>query len=92
MTLWAVPILVRPVWRFPVAAIPATSTDGPSGAGYEYAFTDNWIGRIEYRHADFGTASGALSPFFPTVIMPVRLSTDAVRVAVTYKFNSGFSH
>ena len=28
-----------------------------AGAGVEYAFTDEWSGRVEYHHNDFGTAT-----------------------------------
>ncbi len=56
------------------------------GIGLEYAFTNNWTGRIEYRHADFGTVNGPLPPIFPGVFMPVRNSIDVVRAGFSYKF------
>lgn len=56
------------------------------GVGWEYAFTNNWTGRVEYRHADFGTVTGALPPTFPGVFMPVRNTLDVVRGGLSYKF------
>ena len=54
------------------------------GAGLEYAFTQNWTTRVEYRYSDFGkftdnpaTDSGLLCPTKPT--------TQAVRVGFSYK-------
>ncbi len=32
-----------------------TRTGWTAGGGIEYAFAPNWVGRIEYRFADFGT-------------------------------------
>jgi outer membrane immunogenic protein len=70
----------------------SSNPDGwTAGVGWEYAFAPDWTARVEYRHADYGTSSGGLPPTFPTVIMTVRNTTDAVRLAVTYKF-SAFLH
>jgi outer membrane immunogenic protein len=60
------------------------------GAGWEYAFLPSWTARVEYRHADFGSSTGALAPTFPNVNMSVKNTTDAVRVGVTYKFTDLF--
>ena len=56
------------------------------GGGWEYAFTNNLSGRIEYRYTDYGTASGTLGPLYPTVTMPVNVKTNVVRVGVSWKF------
>ena len=56
------------------------------GGGWEYAFAKNLSARIEYRYTDYGTASGALGPVYPTVTMPVSVKTSAVRVGLSWKF------
>lgn len=48
------------------------------GVGTEYAFTDNLIGRIEYRYSDFGSAA------FENV--DVDFKSSDVRLGVAYKF------
>ena len=49
------------------------------GAGIEHAFTDNWIGRFEYRYADFGSEA------FPGDIK-IGLNEHTLRAGVSYKF------
>ena len=49
------------------------------GAGAEYAFTNNWIGRLEYRYYDFGDSS--IDGFGD-----VELQTNAVTAGIAYKF------
>jgi len=55
------------------------------GAGVDYAFTGNWIGRIEYRYADFGTFS-----YVPTVFAAFtenhKVTENAIRFGLAYKF------
>ena len=70
----------------PCCGFSSTVDGWTLGVGWEYAFTNNWTGRIEYRHADFGRVSGGLPPTFPGVIMTVRNSLDVVRAGLTYKF------
>ena len=56
------------------------------GAGLEYAFTDNLIGRIEYRYADYGNESRS-GPFaFPGDPVRLDLKTSDIRVGISYKF------
>ncbi len=54
------------------------------GAGGEYAFTDNFIGRVEYRYTDFG------SQYFPAVggfnEVWTDIETNEVRFGIAYKF------
>jgi outer membrane immunogenic protein len=59
-----------------------TYTGWTAGAGVEYAFTDNWTGRLEYRYTDFGDQdfSNALGDY------NVDLNTHAVKVGISYKF------
>ena len=49
------------------------------GLGAEYAFTNNWIGRVEYRYYDFSDSS--LDDFGD-----VELETNTLTVGVGYKF------
>lgn len=55
------------------------------GAGVEYAFTQNWTTRVEYRYTDFGkfTDNPATDSSF---LYPTHVKTHAVRVGVSYKF------
>jgi outer membrane immunogenic protein len=55
------------------------------GGGMEFAFTKNWIGRVEYRYTDFGTAN--VAPFGPGAA--VRVKDNALRAGVSYKFDFG---
>jgi outer membrane immunogenic protein len=49
------------------------------GAGGEYAFTDNWIGRLEYRYYDF--SNGSLDD-----LGDIDLGTNTLTAGVAYKF------
>lgn len=49
------------------------------GAGVEYAFTDNLIGRAEYRYTDFGD-------FDIAPAASAELTTHDVRLGIAYKF------
>ncbi|PZQ11557.1 MAG: hypothetical protein DI565_17605 [Ancylobacter novellus] len=51
-----------------------TFTGWTAGGGVEYAFTDNVLGRVEYRYADYGRKSGA------------KLTENRVMAGVAYKF------
>lgn len=57
-----------------------TYTGWTIGAGTEYAFTDNLIGRVEYRYTDFGNES------FQSGVVDMDLSTNEVRFGIAYKF------
>jgi outer membrane immunogenic protein len=56
------------------------------GGGVEYAFTPNWLGRVEYRYYDFGnfnlTAAGVATPF------RLQTSVNTVRVGLAYLFSA----
>jgi outer membrane immunogenic protein len=62
----------------------STRTGWTVGAGLDYAFTPQWIGRIEYRYADFGTFS-----YSPTVFAAFtenhKITEHAVRLGIAYK-------
>jgi outer membrane immunogenic protein len=57
------------------------------GGGLEYAFTDNLIGRLEYRFSDYGRSS-ALPSSLPgaTLDTRIRQTGSDVRAGVSYKF------
>jgi outer membrane immunogenic protein len=57
-----------------------TLTGWTLGGGVEYAFTDNWIGRAEYRYYDFGNVDG------PTALGSVDFQSQTLSVGVAYKF------
>ena len=52
------------------------------GAGAEYAFTDNLVGRAEYHYTDFGDFDFAIANFTATS----DLTTNDVRLGIAYKF------
>ena len=61
------------------------------GAGVEYAFTPNWVGRVEYRYYDFGKYNLNNSTWMANGYFdPARLSTsvNTVRVGLAYLFSS----
>jgi len=70
----------------PADLVTASPNGWTIGAGWEYAFANNWSGRIEYRHTDYGTSRGQLLPDFPGVFISVHDKTDVVRVGLTYRF------
>lgn len=55
------------------------------GAGVEYAFSQKWTTRVEYRYSDFGTFTDnpATDSGF---LYPTDVKTHAVRVGISYKF------
>jgi outer membrane immunogenic protein len=58
-----------------------TNTGWTLGVGLEYAFTDNIIGRAEYRYTDFGDFDNIDGVDFST-----DLTTNDVRLGIAYKF------
>jgi len=64
-------------------------TGWTAGVGWEYAFTGNWIGRVEYRHADFGNVTNHNFLFCVTCAPSNethRTTEDAIRFGIAYKF------
>ena len=53
------------------------------GGGVEYAFTNNWIGRVEYRYTDLGHTT-SYAPFTDVV----RNNSNALLLGVSYKFGA----
>jgi outer membrane immunogenic protein len=57
------------------------------GGGVEYAFTNNWIGRFEYRYTDLGSKSYVVPVVGAAAINDsVRFNSSAVLFGVLYKF------
>jgi outer membrane immunogenic protein len=54
-----------------------------AGAGVEVAFSDNWIGRLDYRYSDYGSIDYAVSNIDEG---SVALTSHAVTLGVAYKF------
>lgn len=63
----------------------STRTGWTLGLGLDYAFTPNWIGRVEYRYADFGTFS--YQPVvFPAFTENHKITENVIRFGLAYKF------
>jgi outer membrane immunogenic protein len=63
----------------------ATRTGWTLGAGLEYGFTDRWIGRFDYRYADFGRFSYNTVVFGPFTESH-KTTENAFRWGLAYKF------
>ncbi len=67
--------------------ITETMTGWTIGAGVEHAFTQNWVGRLDYRYSDLGSNS---FDFVSGGGDPHRFNLDAktheIKVGVSYKF------
>jgi outer membrane immunogenic protein len=62
------------------------TTDGWSaGAGLEYAFASNFLGRVEYRHTDLGKAAFS-SPAVNQIEQGNSVKFDDIRLGLAYKF------
>jgi len=59
------------------------------GAGIEYAITDRWSARLEYRHSDFGAATFVSSDFDGN-FYHIRMTDNSARVAVAYGLGPWF--
>jgi outer membrane immunogenic protein len=94
-------------FRVSQASFTDTRAGWVVGGGIEHAFANNWMVRVEYLHADYGTASNSTVISFPTGIANImcvagapsagpgtfggcslgtHLTTDLVRVGLSYKF------
>jgi outer membrane immunogenic protein len=64
-----------------------TRTGWTAGAGLDYALTDRWIGRFDYRYANFGTFSYNTAVFGPPLVTESHKTTEnAFRIGLAYKF------
>jgi outer membrane immunogenic protein len=66
--------------------ISDTRTGWTVGAGVEYAFAPNWVGRIEYRYADFGTLTNLPVITFSGFTESHKITENTVRGGIGYKF------
>lgn len=57
-----------------------------AGFGMDVRVDQQTSFRVEYRYTNFGEASGALSPTFPGVTMPVDVEQHALRVGLRFEF------
>jgi outer membrane immunogenic protein len=65
-------------------------TGWTAGGGFEYAFTPNWSGKVEYLYYDLGTLSQRIiDPRFAGAFIDqtVAFKGNIVRAGVNYKFN-----
>ncbi len=58
------------------------------GAGIDYAFTNEWIGRAEYRYSNFGSKSYATAAVRTFNNASVKSDSSAVLVGLIYKFGA----
>jgi outer membrane immunogenic protein len=56
------------------------------GAGWEYALAANWIGRVEYRYADFGSVTNLPAVTFTGFTEHHKVTENAIRAGLAYKF------
>jgi outer membrane immunogenic protein len=61
------------------------------GGGIAYAFTDNVIGKVEYRYYDFGAYNRAGGPLTPNGQLPYTVNStySTVTVGLDFKFGGG---
>ena len=69
----------------PTGTSSSTKTGWTAGAGVEYGITQNWSAKLEYLHADLGTATfmGAASG---TSSLKVPITDDLARVGLNYRW------
>jgi outer membrane immunogenic protein len=59
------------------------------GGGVEYAFTNNWTGRIEYRYYNFGSNNYSTpNAYLGSTFYRTTLTNNVVRVGLAYKFGA----
>jgi outer membrane immunogenic protein len=82
---------------FGSTSISTTRTGWTVGGGIQYAVTNNWSVRAEYRFTDFGTInealfSGQLNAVFPgaSIVGNRRIQQNQVQVGFDYKFDLGY--
>lgn len=71
---------------FPLQSFSNTHTGWTVGGGLEYALTNQWSARVEYRYSDFGHANHAVN--LRQADVRTSLTSHAVRVGLSYHFSS----
>jgi len=71
---------------FASASYTTSRTGWTIGAGVDYAFTPNWIARVEYRYVDLGT--GGYYNYNQFVHDGVNVTSNQVMGAILYKFGA----
>jgi outer membrane immunogenic protein len=66
--------------RYAGADVSASRSGYDVGAGLEYALTERFSWRIEYRYYDFGRENFGVAPF------AARIADNVVRASVSYRF------
>jgi outer membrane immunogenic protein len=66
--------------------ISSTRTGWTVGGGLDYMIAPNWIASVEYRYSDFGTFRTSPA-VFPAFTENHRITENAVRVGISYKFD-----
>jgi outer membrane immunogenic protein len=56
-----------------------------AGAGVQYAFTDTFSARLEYRYADYGSFTDRFDNF-PAEVVRADLQTHSIMAGLTFKF------
>lgn len=76
--------------------IPALFTNSASshkgwtaGAGFDYAFTNNLLARVEYRYTDLGTVA-AVDPASGSSELGNRVKISDIRAGLAFKFGGGY--
>jgi outer membrane immunogenic protein len=64
--------------------VTATTVGWAAGAGLEWAFLENWTGKVEYLHVDPG--GEACPPASCATASSVPIQEDILRLGVNYKF------
>ncbi len=59
------------------------------GAGLEYAFTNNFLGRVEYRYTNLGTIS-YVDPVTASSDIGNKLVINDIRAGLAFKFGGGY--
>jgi outer membrane immunogenic protein len=75
------------------ASASAINVGWAAGAGVDYAVANNWIGSLEYLHADLGKLNaetiirdGSTVPKTSALSYSAKLQSDVVRAGISYKF------
>jgi outer membrane immunogenic protein len=76
-------------------AVSKTLVGWTAGAGIEAAFYGNWLARVEYRYADFGSFDHTFQFVGPATASPIvalDVRTHTTTFGIGYKFGAPISH